>query len=198
MLAYNDKRTLENVTVPFRAAITNFLGNNARAGELLAALNLQRVFVLTSGSTCSASESFINSLLGVDMQVILIGGTTCGKPYGSSRDDNCTLSYFAIEFEGRNHKGAVTPVTGITPTCAVNDDLDRPLGDPSERMLGAALTWQSTGACPVTTAIRAAVPVVGVVGVTGSVVGTTMTEKKRDWVVTSSPLDSIKLIRKQP
>ena len=151
-LAYNNKRSAENVTIPFRSVITSFFGNDARAGESLVPLNLQRVFVITTGSTCSASESFIGGLLGVDVEVIRIGSTTCGKPYGFTQDNNCTLSFFGIEFEGRNHKGMVTPVTGITPSCNVGDDFDRQLGDPTESMLAAALNWQRTGACPPGTA----------------------------------------------
>ncbi|MBP6109698.1 MAG: hypothetical protein KA484_07535 [Rhodocyclaceae bacterium] len=147
-LTYNNKRSAENVVIAFRNAITSFFGNNARAGEPLVALNLPRVFIITTGSTCSASESLIGGLQGVDVQVILVGGTTCGKPYGFTQENNCTLAFFGIEFEGRNQKGAVTPVTGITPTCGVSDDFDRQLGDPAERMLAAALTWQRTGACP--------------------------------------------------
>ena len=186
-LAYNNKRTAENINIPFRSVITNFFGNNARAGEPLAALNLRRVFVITTGSTCSASESFISALQGVDVQVILVGSTTCGKPYGFSQDNNCTLAFFGIEFEGRNQKGAVTPVTGITPTCSASDDLDRQLGDPAERMLATALTWQRTGTCPVA-------------AVNGAVVTRALrldAEGNGDMEFMTNPLESIKLIRRQ-
>jgi carboxyl-terminal processing protease len=152
---FNDKRSNENVAVPFFSTITNFLGN-PRANEALSGLNLKRVFVLVSGSTCSASESFISSMRGIDVQTVLIGSTTCGKPYGFSQENNCTLSYFPIEFEGRNNKGEVFPGTGITPTCAVGDDLTKELGDPTEKMLAAALTYRTTGACPTVAAASGA------------------------------------------
>ena len=184
-LAYNNKRSAENVNIPFRGSITSFFGNNARAGEPLAALNLRRVFVITTGSTCSASESFISALQGIDVQVVLIGGTTCGKPYGFSQDNNCTLAYFGIEFEGRNQKGSVTPVSGITSTCTATDDLDRQLGDPAERMLATALTWQRTGACPAPGANGAA-----------AVKSTLVDRSNRDMEFMTNPLDSIKLVRK--
>lgn len=147
-LAFNDKRSARNTSVEFVNTVTGFFGNDARAGEPLTALDLRRVSVLASGSTCSASESFISALRGVDIDVVLVGGTTCGKPYGFTQADNCTLSFFGLEFEGRNDKGVVTPVTGIPPTCAATDDLDHALGDPAERMLATALGYQLTGSCP--------------------------------------------------
>ena len=147
-LVYNDKRGAGNINIEFVDAITTFFGNSARAGEPFSALNLRRVSVLTSGSTCSASEAFISALRGIDIDVALVGGTTCGKPYGFSQIDNCTLAFFGIEFEGRNDKGAVTPVTGIPATCAATDDFDHSLGDPAERMLATAIGHRLTGSCP--------------------------------------------------
>ena len=58
------------------------LGFSAAAGTPLPTLDLPRVFVLTGPGTCSASESVLNSLDGVGVQVLQIGATTCGKPYG--------------------------------------------------------------------------------------------------------------------
>jgi len=48
----------------------------------LATVDLPRVYILTTEGTCSASELVINSLRGIDYEVIMIGDTTCGKPYG--------------------------------------------------------------------------------------------------------------------
>lgn len=153
-LVYNDKRTSSNNSIPFASTITGFFGNPTTPGVSFAALNLRRVYVLSTGSTCSASESFISGLRGIDVEVIQIGGTTCGKPYGFSQTNNCTLSYFALEFEGRNNKGVVTSVTGITPTCAANDDFNHALGDPAERLLATALSYQASGACVVIAAAQ--------------------------------------------
>jgi len=150
-LVFNDKRSAGNINIEFVNTITAFFGNSARAGEPFSALNLRRVWVLTSGSTCSASEAFISALRGIDIDVVLVGGTTCGKPYGFTQSNNCTLAFFGIEFEGRNNKGAVTPVTGIPATCAATDDLDHALGDPAERMLAAAISYQLAGRCPAPT-----------------------------------------------
>jgi carboxyl-terminal processing protease len=152
---FNDKRSAENQSEPFRTTITNFLNTaNPRQGEALSPLNLSRVFVLATGNTCSASEAFVSALRGVDVEVVMVGSTTCGKPYGFSQENNCALSYFPLEFEGRNHKGQVVPVTGLTPTatCTISDDLDHELGDPSERMLSSSISYMVNGACAATTA----------------------------------------------
>jgi carboxyl-terminal processing protease len=147
-LVHNDKRSAENSAIGFRNAITDLFGNKARDGEPLSALNLNTVYVLTTGSTCSASESFINALRGIDVQVVLIGGITCGKPYGFTQTNNCTRSYFALEFEGRNNKDIVVPVSGMAPTCASRDDFDHALGDSNESMLKTAFFYRGTGVCP--------------------------------------------------
>src|SRR5690606_3946797 len=65
---------------PFHAT-TIALGNVA-PGTPLPTLNLDRVYVLTTEATCSASEANINGLRGVDVDVYQIGSSTCGKPYG--------------------------------------------------------------------------------------------------------------------
>lgn len=48
-----------------------------------------------------ASEAVINSLSPF-VEVIRIGGTTCGKPYGFEQANNCGTAYFAIQFQGKN------------------------------------------------------------------------------------------------
>ena len=67
--------------------------------------------VLTGPDTCSASESVINGLRGVDVEVNLIGGPTCGKPYGFYPQDNCGTTYFAIQFQGVNARASATTAT---------------------------------------------------------------------------------------
>lgn len=147
-LGYNNKRGAGTAT-PFYT--------NSTGGAALPTLSLPRVYVLTQGDTCSASESVINGLRGVDIDVRLIGGTTCGKPYGFTAKDNCGISYFPIEFKGVNAKGfgdypdgfipAGSGGTGV-PGCSVADDLTHALGDPTEAMLATALGYRSSGVCP--------------------------------------------------
>src|SRR5262249_53344810 len=114
--------------------------------------------------TCSASESIINGLRGVDVSVIEVGGTTCGKPYGFYPQDNCGTTYFSIEFQGVNAKNFgdypdgfsptnATGTVGVTiPGCAVADDFTHALGDPREARLSAALGYRGNQSCPAASA----------------------------------------------
>jgi len=118
------------------------------------------VVVLSTGGTCSASEAFINGLGGIDVEVVLVGETTCGKPYGFYAFDNCGTTYFSVQFQTVNAKGFgdypdgfspdnVPGIEGIElPGCAVADDFDHSFGDPDEAMLAAALGWRATRICP--------------------------------------------------
>jgi hypothetical protein len=137
------------------------LGLSAAPGTGLPALNLPRVFVLTGPNTCSASESIINSLRGIGIEVIQVGSTTCGKPYGFYPQDNCGTTYFSIQFRGVNAanfgdytdgfspSNAPTPTNAVLPGCAVADDYTHALGDPAEARLAAALNYRASGTCPV-------------------------------------------------
>ena len=136
-------------------------GFSTTAGVALPTLNLARVFVLTTANTCSASESIINSLRGVNVQVIEIGSTTCGKPFGFYPADNCGVTYFSIQFRGINAQGFGNYPDGFTPQntvategvlvpgCSVADDFSHALGDSAEGLLASALSYQSNGTCPV-------------------------------------------------
>lgn len=128
--------------------------------EDLPSLDLQRIFVLTTGSTCSASEAFMNGLRGIDIDVIQIGTSTCGKPYGFYPQDNCGDTYFTIQFKGVNAKGFGEYSDGLVPKespqfasevkgCKVEDDYSKALGDPTEGMFSAALEYMKTESCPV-------------------------------------------------
>jgi hypothetical protein len=141
----NDPVTGDTLVVPFHTAAYGF---SAPSGQPLPHLDLPRVFVLTGGSTCSASESIINSLRGVDVGVIQIGATTCGKPYGFYPRDNCGTTYFAIQFQGVNAKDFGDYADGFVPVCQVADDLAHPLGNAAEARLAAALWYQARGSCP--------------------------------------------------
>lgn len=145
---YNDK-TPQQQAIPFRNTAYGFSSPNpVRAGTALPYLGLKRVTVLTTSGTCSASEAVINGLRGADVQVDVIGSQTCGKPYGFTPVPNCGTTYFSIEFKGVNNKGFGDFSDGLAPTCQVADDLSRPLGDRSEGLLAAALTYRETGTCP--------------------------------------------------
>ena len=134
------------------------------SGQALPSLGLSRVYVLTSPGTCSASESILNALRGIGVEVVQIGGTTCGKPYGFYPADNCGTTYFSIQFRGVNDLGfgeyaegfSATRTTGAAqanlPGCGVADDFTHDLGDTAEAQFAAALAYRSGAACPAVTA----------------------------------------------
>jgi carboxyl-terminal processing protease len=133
--------------------------NQTKAEQPLPALNLKRLYVLTGGGTCSASESLINGLRGVDFPVIQIGEPTCGKPYGFFGFSNCGYEYFTISFQGANAKGFSRFEDGFAPNnseqaqgsplgCTLYDSLAKPLGDTQEALLAAAVQHIETGTCP--------------------------------------------------
>lgn len=147
-LRFNDKRTAEEPSSIFRfEAQVEYSEGIYPVGYPFPRLGLQRLYVLTSGDTCSASESLVNGLRGIDVQVILVGETTCGKPYGFNRKNNCGRAYYPIEFQGVNAKGFGNYSAGFAPTCAASDDLGHALGQVQEGLLASALHHIDSGAC---------------------------------------------------
>lgn len=166
LIQFNSKHpTTDPVTgsaitpTPFYTAT---LGLSLARGQALPTLNLQKVYVLTTSGTCSASEAVMNSLQGVGVQVVQIGTTTCGKPYGFYPQDNCGTTYFSIEFQGVNARSFGSYSDGFVPTpgmasstgtdyklpgCVVQDDFTHALGDQNESLLFSALSFRATGSC---------------------------------------------------
>lgn len=170
-IQFNSKHPVTNpitgqplTPIPFH---TRTQGFSAAAGQLLPSLNLERVFVITGPGTCSASESIMNSLRGVDVEVIQIGSTTCGKPFGFFPIDNCGTTYFTIQFRGINAMNfgdytdgfspanTQTDIGTVLPGCSVADDFTLPLGDLNEARLAAALSYRDNPSCPVASGIVA-------------------------------------------
>ncbi len=172
---FNDKHPNTNpitgqtlIPMPFTDEFVGFADNpQTRPGTPLPSLNLNRVYLLTTSNTCSASEAIINGLRGADVEVIQIGAGTCGKPYGFYPTDNCGTTYFTIQFTGENNKGFGEYADGFAPAntldnarqpvllsgCAVADDFTNPLGDANEALLKTALSYRSSGSCPAASSI---------------------------------------------
>lgn len=110
------------------------------------ALSLDRIFIITSDATCSASEAVINSLTPF-IDVILIGEKTCGKPAGMYGNDFCDKHISPIQFSLKNHDGFGDYFDGFDPTCSAKDDIDHLLGDPEEDSLKETLFYMSNGHC---------------------------------------------------
>ncbi|WP_404398779.1 S41 family peptidase [Idiomarina loihiensis] len=114
-------------------------------------LDLDRVFVLTTGSSCSSSEIIINSL-SPHIDVVTIGEPTCGKPVGQMPEELCDKVTFAINFETVNSEGEGKYYDGIAPNCSVNDEIQGDWGSSEDPLTAAANTYISTGSCPVSSA----------------------------------------------
>ncbi len=100
----------------------------------------------------------MNGLRGVGVQVIQIGSTTCGKPYGFYAQENCGTTYFTIQFRGVNDVDYGDYTDGFIPSadddgeanvlgCQVADDFSQQLGNPAENRLEVALAYQAGQGC---------------------------------------------------
>ena len=162
---FNDKYRIFNPITgarlePDRFRTTTIGWTTPQAGIPLPTLDLERVFVLSSDWTCSASELVVNALRGIDVEVILVGETTCGKPYGFYSTDNCGTTYSTVQIRAVNAKDfgdypdGFSPentrtVEGIpVPGCVVPDDFEHAFGDPDEARVAAALQYRGNGTCP--------------------------------------------------
>lgn len=121
--------------------------------------SLNRVFVLTTASTASASELTINNLLPY-MEVIQIGGNTAGKNVGS----------ITISDEQKRWKWGMQPIVlrtvnangnsdygtkdGFKPQVTVSDNRlpFKQFGDKSETLLASAIAYINGGSTLATTA----------------------------------------------
>jgi hypothetical protein len=167
-LVFNDKNPTRDpftgallTPTPFYSTTQGFPGSVPQ-GQSLPSLNLNRVYILTGPGTCSASESIINSLRGVNVEVYVIGSTTCGKPYGFYPQDNCGTTYFSIQFRGENamnfgdYADGFSPANQVSnrgtsvPGCSVADDFSHGLGTDQEGRIAAALAFRASNnqVCP--------------------------------------------------
>ena len=109
-----------------------------------------RAIVLTGARTCSASELLVNGLKPF-MEVVTVGGQTCGKPFGFQPVDSCGKTISAVNFESFNALGEGRYYQGLVPGCAVTENFTGHLGDPKETLTAAALERLQTGRCAAAT-----------------------------------------------
>jgi membrane-associated protease RseP (regulator of RpoE activity) len=110
------------------------------------ALTLDRLVVVTTRSTASASELIVNALRPF-IPVVTIGETTYGKPVGQYGITFCEKVLYPVAFTLRNVNGEGDYFGGFEPTCPAVDDIDHQLGDAQEASLGEALQFLKTGEC---------------------------------------------------
>ncbi len=134
---YNDKKTDQNITVPFTGS-----GLETPASQL----GLTRLVVLASAGTASASEAVINGLKSY-MDVVVIGDDTYGKPVGMNvwnyRD---TYAYVPVTFKLTNKDGFGDYYDGLPADSYIPDDPTRAFGDRQETTLAEAIYYLETGA----------------------------------------------------
>jgi C-terminal processing protease CtpA/Prc len=129
---HNDKNSHRDLTLLFPA--------------LAYALDLQRVVVITTGASASASELVINSLRPF-MPVTVVGDTTYGKPVGQYGYRFCGKVLFPVSFTSRNARNEGDFFGGIPADCPAADDLEHDLGDGNEASLSESLSFVATGEC---------------------------------------------------
>jgi C-terminal processing protease CtpA/Prc len=140
-LQRNDKYSAEDFTFSF----INF--DNAFT-------TLSRVFILMTGSTCSASEEVINGLKPF-MEVITIGAESCGKPYASRGYELVpdVVDVHILESRSVNADGDGDFFNGFSPVCEADDDPVLPFSDPQESLISVALHYADYGECPAPIAV---------------------------------------------
>ncbi len=109
-LFYNDNQQAQNRDFDFT--------NSLQSGGSINSLNLNKVYVLTSASSASASELIINSLRSY-IEVVHIGDVTAGKTQSNR------LVFDSLDYSGNNvtssHTYALIPLTANSTN--VNDEL---------------------------------------------------------------------------
>jgi carboxyl-terminal processing protease len=137
---HNDKQSARNSAVPFP------LPPNA--------LGVERLVVIATRGSASASELVINALRPF-MQVTIVGDRTYGKPVGQYGFDFCDKTLFPVAFATRNANDQGDYFDGLPADCAAPDDIEHALGDTDEGSLAAALGFIRTGSCSAVAATQA-------------------------------------------
>ncbi len=107
-------------------------------------LLLDRIFIITTRSTASASEIMINGLRP-HMQVYTIGSPTHGKPVGMNVFEFQQKVLVPVTFKNMNANGVGDYFEGIPVDAATRDGLDKPFGDMEEACLQQALYFIRNG-----------------------------------------------------
>jgi carboxyl-terminal processing protease len=137
---HNDKNTSKNSTLNFTSPAH--------------ALNLERLVVIYTGGSASASELVWNGLRPF-IPVTTVGDRSYGKPVGQYGYNFCDKVLYPVAFSTQNARGEGGYFDGIAPDCPAADDLDHQLGDSAEASLSAALGYLRTGSCSASAAAQA-------------------------------------------
>lgn len=98
---------------------------NLKTSLSAGALGLKRVYCLVGAGTASSSELVINSLRGIDVEVVLIGEQTTGKNVGMEYEDMTVNDQLyrvvPITFQSYNAKGFGDYEKGFRPDCEIDE-----------------------------------------------------------------------------
>jgi carboxyl-terminal processing protease len=140
------------------SSLLNYFTSTLSNGNPLTSLNLNKVYILASRSTASASELVINGLKP-HIQVVQIGDKTTGKNVGSvtlydsptfssqNRNPNHTFAMQPLVLKIANSAGFSDYQTGLLSDYSFLEDYGNlgVLGNPTEPLLAEALTIISNG-----------------------------------------------------
>jgi len=114
------------------------------------AIDLNRLIIVASDRTASASELVTNGLDPfVTEGVYIVGGNTFGKPVGQIGLEFCEKILRPTAFKKSNAAGFGDYFDGLPVDCAVADDLNIPVGDANDPNVIAALSYVEGAGCPV-------------------------------------------------
>lgn len=127
---YNNKKSDENSSVFFEQQTNS--------------LNLNRVIILTTGGTASASEALINGL-EPHIDVVTIGDVTYGKPVGMKVFLYQDYVFLPIIFRIANSNDESDYYDGIQPDAFCDDDYTRTFDNREEAYLKEAIFYLENG-----------------------------------------------------
>ena len=131
------------------------------------AVRLDRVVVIATQASASASELVINGLRPF-LPVVIVGDRTYGKPVGQYALPFCDKVFAPVSFAMVNAAGGGDYFDGLAADCAAADDADHELGSAEESSLAEALRFIQSGTCRAPLlAARAVADAMGRVRVTG-------------------------------
>ena len=113
------------------------------------AIDLNRLIIVASHRTASASELVINGLDPfVTGGVYIVGDNTFGKPVGQIGLEFCGKILRPTTFRKSNAAGNGDYFDGLPVDCAATDDLAFPVGDANDPNMVAALSYVEGAGCP--------------------------------------------------
>jgi len=130
-----------------RAAANNSIEYYELRGS---SIDLNRLIIIASRGTASASELVTNSLDPYLADgVYIVGDNTFGKPVGQIGLEFCEKILRPTSFQLTNAAGVGDYFDGLPVDCAAQDDSSIPVGDDLDPNVVAALSYVNGTGCPV-------------------------------------------------